>query len=103
MTRSGDGTAVLEASLIPTIEEFPGKWTSQKGLVSSSYTKLQGKDYYIDYSYVVVSNIQFQKYKQVLKELLHPAGLIAYSEVTKLDEIEETPVKVYSEISQGSV
>jgi hypothetical protein len=103
MTRSGDGTAILEASLIPTIEEFPGRWISQKGLVSSSYTKLQGKDYYIDYSYVVVSNIQFQKYKQVLKELLHPAGLIAYSEVTKLDEIEETQIKVSSEISQGSV
>jgi hypothetical protein len=103
MTRSGDGTAILEASLIPTIEEFPGKWISQKGLISSSYTKLQGKDYYIDYSYVVVSNIQFQKYKQVLKELLHPAGLIAYSEVTKLDEIDETQIKVSSEISQGSV
>jgi hypothetical protein len=103
MTRSGDGTAILDASLIPTIEEFPGKWISQKGLVSSSYTKLQGKDYYIDYSYVIVSNIQFQKYKQVLKELLHPAGLIAYSEITKLDEIEETQVKVYSELSQGSV
>lgn len=100
LSRSGDGTATLQSSLIPTVEEFSGKWISQKGLISSSYTKLQGKDYYIDYSYVVVSSVQFQKYKQVLKELLHPAGLIAYSEVTRLDEIESDRIKVSTEISQ---
>lgn len=100
LTRSGDGTAIVESTLIPTVEEFPGKWISQKGLISSAYTKLQGKDYYIDYSYVIVSSVQFQKYKQVLKELLHPAGLIAYSEITRLDEIESDQIKVSAEISQ---
>ena len=100
LSRSGDGTATLQAVLIPTVEEFPGKWISQKGLVSSSYTKLQGKDYFIDYSYVIVSSIQFQKYKQVLKELLHPAGLIPYSEVARTNEIESQRLKVSTEISQ---
>ena len=100
LSRSGDGTAILQSSLISTVEEFPGKWVSQKGLVSSSYTKLQGKDYYIDYSYVVISSIQFEKYKQVLKELLHPAGLIAYAEVLRFNEVESDQLKVSTEISQ---
>lgn len=100
LSRSGNGNATVQANLIPTIEEFPGKWISQKGLISSTYTKLQGKDYYIDYSYVISSSVQFEKYKQVLKELLHPAGLIAYSEISRQDEIDSEQIKVSAEISQ---
>ena len=96
----GDGTATAEAVLVPTLETLPGKWQNQDGLISSTYMRLQGKDYYIDYSYVISSSIEFSKYKQVLKELLHPAGMIAYSEITKLDELPERKVKVESHIVQ---
>lgn len=96
----GDGTAVAEAVLIPTVESFPGRWTNQDGLISSNYMKLQGKNYYIDYSYVIVSQIEFSRYKQVLKELLHPAGMIAYAEVTRLNEIATTQVTIETEIVQ---
>lgn len=100
LTDYGDGTATAEAVLIPTVETFAGRWTNQDGLISSSYMKLQGRNYYIDYSYVIVSQLEFSKYKQVLKELLHPAGMIAYAEVTRLDEIATTEVVVESEIVQ---
>lgn len=100
LTDYGDGTAVAEAVLIPTVESFPGRWTNQDGLISSNYMKLQGKNYYIDYSYVIVSQIEFSRYKQVLKELLHPAGMIAYAEVTRLDEIATTQVTIETEIVQ---
>jgi len=100
LSQSGDGTATVTANLIPTVEEFPGRWTSQKGLISSAYMKLQGKDYYIDYSYVISSTIQFSKYKQVLKELLHPAGLIPYVEIIRIDEITTTESSVESSIVQ---
>ncbi len=98
----GDGNAEAEASINPMIVELPGKWINQKGLISSSYMKLQGKDYYIDYSYVISSTVEFKKYKKILKDLLHPAGLIAYSEILKVvdfapQEIQE--IKVASEIS----
>ena len=46
------------------------------------------------------SSIEFSKYKQVLRELLHPAGSIAYAEVTRLDELPERKVKVESHIVQ---
>ena len=98
----GDGTATVEASLNPMIEKLSGKWTSQKGLISSSYMKLQGKDYYIDYSYVIESSVEFEKYKKVLKDLLHPAGLVAYAEVLRISEFEPEEIKISSEISQVS-
>jgi len=100
LSNYGDGTATAEAVLVPTLETLPGKWQNQDGLISSTYMRLQGKDYYIDYSYVISSSIEFSKYKQVLKELLHPAGMIAYSEITKLDELPERKVKVESHIVQ---
>jgi len=102
LTGYGDGTAVAESTLVPTVETFPGRWTNQDGIVSSSYMKLQGKDYYIDYSYVVISEIEFSRYKQVLRDLLHPAGMIAYAEVTRLDEIATTTATIESEINQES-
>jgi hypothetical protein len=36
----------------------------------------------------------------VLKELLHPAGLIAYAEVKRTDEFTTPRVRVASEINQ---
>jgi hypothetical protein len=102
LTDYGDGTAIAEAVLVPTLESFPGRWRNQDGLISSAYMKLQGKDYYIDYSYVIRSEIEFSKYKQVLLELLHPAGMIAYAEIARLDEIATTQVTVESEINQES-
>ena len=96
----GDGTGKAEAVLVPTVVTSLGRWQNQDGLISSTYMKLQGKDYYIDYSYVISSSIEFSKYKQVLRELLHPAGSIAYAEVTRLDELPERKVKVESHIVQ---
>ena len=103
LTGYGDGEATAEAVLYSSIEKLEGKWINQDGIISSSYMKLQGKDYYIDYSYVVISSIQFSRYKQVLKELLHPAGMIPYAEITKLDEVSSTKIKVLSELSQEAV
>jgi len=96
----GDGLATAEATLIPTVETFAGRFENQDGIISSSYTKLQGKDYYIDYSYVVASSIEFKKYKQVLKELLSPAGMIVYAETKRLNELEQRKVRVISEVNQ---
>ena len=99
----GDGNAEAEATINSMIEELPGKWIGQKGLLSSSYMKLQGKDYYIDYSYVISSTVEFKKYKKILKDLLHPAGLITYSEVLRVSDFapqEIQEIKVASEISQ---
>ena len=96
----GDGLATADATLIPTVETFAGRFENQDGIISSSYTKLQGKDYYIDYSYVIASSVEFRKYKQVLKELLSPAGMIVYAETRRLNELEQIKVRVVSEVKQ---
>lgn len=86
----GDGTARAIATLETPYITLPGKWTTSDGLLSSSDSKVQGRNYYHDYSYVISAQVEFTKYKQIVKELLHPAGFAFYSEYAKLDEVQTT-------------
>lgn len=82
LTRSGDGNATAVVTLTESFVERPGKWRTSESLLSNDQTRLQGRDYFIDYSYVLSSQVEFSKYKNVLKQLLHPAGLENYSRYT---------------------
>lgn len=78
LTQSGDGTALANVSLSPTYDSLPGRWTSSDGIISSD-RRLQGRDFYVNYSYLTSSIVEFSKYKKIFKELLHPAGFKAYA------------------------
>jgi hypothetical protein len=76
----GDGTAIANVTLSPTYDSLAGRWTSSDGILSSLDRKLQGKNYYVNYSYLTSSFVEFSKYKKIFKELLHPSGFRAYAE-----------------------
>lgn len=95
----GDGTATAEAILIPSLETFPGKWVGSDGLISVSDMKLQGLDYYVDYTYLISSSLQFIKYKNLLKDLLSPSGALLYARLQKLNEIDTSSLTIESEIT----
>jgi hypothetical protein len=59
---------------------FPGKWITSDGIISSFDRKLEGLDYYIDFTYLTSVQAEFSKYKEILKGLLHPAGFKNYAE-----------------------
>jgi hypothetical protein len=92
LTSIGDGTAEANATLSPTLQQLPGRWTSSDSIISSSDRRLQGRDYYINYSYLLSSEIEFGKYKKIFKELLHPAGFKSYAELNKLNELDANNV-----------
>jgi hypothetical protein len=76
---SGDGTATANATLTEAFATLQGKWKTSDSILSDDQIRLQGRDYYIPYSYVISSQVEFNKYKDLLKNLIHPAGLINYS------------------------
>jgi hypothetical protein len=87
LTAFGDGTAEANATINPTLQELPGRWTSSDSILSASERRLQGRDFYINYSYLLSSEVEFAKYKKIFKELLHPAGFKSYAELNKLNEL----------------
>jgi hypothetical protein len=103
LTQAGDGLATAEVSLVPSFEVLDGKWIGSTGLLSDRNMKIQGLDYYIDYSYVLASTVEFKRYKNIFKQLLHPGGTKGYAELNSLDEISATQVTVLSELLQEPV
>ena len=88
----GDGTALANVTLNPSYETFEGRWSTSDGILSSVDRKIQGRDYYVNYSYLLSSATEFSKYKKIFKELLHPSGFRMYSELTRLDELNSNVV-----------
>lgn len=86
-SQSGDGNAVITANIRNAFGELPGKWTTSDSILSTDETRLQGRDYFIDFSYVITAQVEFQQYKDIIKNLLHPAGFINYSVYNLLDSV----------------
>ena len=114
LTLSGDGKANAQAEIESSFVTFTGKWLTSDSIISSTERKIQGRGYYVDYSYVTSSRVEFRKYKQILKDLLHPAGLINYARyeiektanVSNFGTVRINPNKVISgkvNVGQGSI
>ena len=92
---SPTGTAAsANAGVEQSYLSSPGRWITSDSIISSTERKIAGQDYYVDYSYVISSQIEFYRYKQLLKELLHPVGFVKYSELNKSNTIDLTDVNV---------
>jgi hypothetical protein len=83
LSNYGDGSAVANAILGGVYTTLPGRWLTSDSILSNSERRLQGEDYYVDYSYVTSSLTDFKKYKNILKQLMHPAGFVNYADVNK--------------------
>ena len=103
LTSSGDGTATANVILNPSYETLEGRWSTSDSILSSTDRKLQGRDYYVNYSYLLSSATEFAKYKKVFKDLLHPAGFEVYAELTKLDELEATPATLETLVAPKNI
>ena len=80
LSQSGDGTALANASVEESFTTFPGRFTTSDSLLSTSERVIQGREYYIDYSYVLSSQVEFSKFKDLFKSLVHPAGFVEYAD-----------------------
>jgi hypothetical protein len=94
LTNIGDGNAKAEAQIGTSYLTLPGRWTTSDSILSSSERRLQGSDYYVDYSYTTSSLTEFTRYKDVLKQLLHPAGFVNYADLNKNSTIKPSQTTV---------
>ena len=100
LSQSGDGNAEAQAIIRDSFITLPGRWKTSDSIISTDEIRLQGQDYFIDYSYVLSTKVELSKYKTILKSLLHPAGLINYSKYIIQDNIDtELDITVDSDIT----
>lgn len=90
----GSGTATANADIERSYLTSPGRWVTSDSIISSTERNLAGRDYYVNYSYVISSQVEFYRYKQLLKDLLHPVGFVNYATFNKTNTIDLTDVSV---------
>jgi hypothetical protein len=59
--------------------KYPGLYTSSRGFLSDTI-KLHDSNYYQSFSYVIRLDEQLESYKNIVKRLLHPAGMSLWAE-----------------------
>lgn len=74
LTQYGDGKATGYAVLAKGYNELSGRYLNDDGFISA-YNFLQDKDFYQNYSYVIVIKESIEEYRDAIKNLLHPAGM----------------------------
>ena len=99
-SQSGVG-ATANATIERSYVTAPGRWTTSDSILSTTERKLAGRDYYVDYSYIISSRVEFYKYKTLLKELLHPVGFVKYAEYKTDSVIDLYDIGVQSPIPAG--
>ena len=77
-SENGSG-AVITAS-VGALCSYPGYYANSDGIVDSR-KRIQDNHYYQDYSYVLKTEITIDRYSQLVKELLHPAGFGFFGQV----------------------
>jgi len=91
--QSDQGTdAIGSVEIEQAIGDSPGRWKTSDSLLSSQDRKLAGKDYYINYSYITSSQIEFLRYKNIFKKLIHPAGFKNYSWYNRENTLEDNVI-----------
>ena len=74
----GDGNANLTADIGGLFVDS-GRFTNDDGKIN--FKILQDSLFYQDFSYVIRSGLSFDRYKEIVKEVVHPAGLEFFGEI----------------------
>ena len=77
---SENGTGGAITASVGALCSYPGYYENSDGQLSSR-KKVQDSHYYQDFSYVLKTEVTIDRYRQIVKELLHPAGFGFFGQV----------------------
>ena len=84
-------TNATAAALISGTISYEGKYTDTKGWLSWD-NRLQDGDFYQEYSYVIRSENFVEKYREAVKEILHPSGTKMFGDVMIISDLNHSVV-----------
>jgi hypothetical protein len=88
----GNGQATANVTIRDSQIKLPGRWLTTDSILSSDRV-LQGQDYYTDFTYVISSKIEFSRYKELFKQLIHPAGFKQFAKFEIENNLQYSNVK----------
>ena len=97
-TTSGDQNAELTAGL-GAYATYPGYYTTTDGLLSG-VPKVQDNKYYQNFSYVLKTDFDVNDYRNSVKRLTHPSGLVMFGELAIRGKVS---VEMFDQGASGNV
>jgi len=93
--------SITGAAVVDEYGKGTGFWTDTRGQLSSD-KYLTDSYYYQEYSYEIRSTKLFDKYKDIVKQLVHPAGIALFGKFALLSEVSdnESSSSVQSSLTQ---
>jgi len=82
----GSEYAILDVSL-GALAKYPGYFSTNDGFLNDS-VRIQDSYYYQAFSYVLRIDEQLEKYRDVVKSILHPSGMAMFAEYNIINEID---------------
>jgi hypothetical protein len=80
---SSSGSGFSGSVQAGVLNDYPEYFADSKGMLSSTNV-LQDNNYYQVYSYVLKAEISLNKYKDIFKKIIHPAGMKMFGQVDLL-------------------
>lgn len=80
-----------------------GYFNSEKGLISAAGSKITDSYYYQDYSYVIRSYTPIDIWRDLIKDVVHPAGFQLFGEVVVEAEVKQVSIPEKQELIPFSV
>ena len=77
---------------------FPGRYIDTKGFLSWN-NKLQDNYYYQEFSYVIRVSEQLAKYREIIRNLVHPSGTIMFGQYVVRSKANVAPTVAVSKIN----
>jgi hypothetical protein len=108
VSTDGLGTGLVGNIVNGNVKDIAGYYKNTRGHLSSNMY-LQDSFYYQNYSYVIKTQIDFDKYGDIVKEVLHPAGFLMIGQINIIQLIElvltykEASVIIPSVIGEDSI
>ena len=87
-------SGILKPSLL---KEIDGYFLDDKGHLDSTKV-IQDSNYYQEFSYVIRSSLDIDKYRDIVLKLLHPAGMKMFGKVDILEIVKLFIVNIYDEV-----
>ena len=84
---AGNAQGNLQTS---ALAEYQGRFLNEDGFLSVTSKRLQDNNFYQDFSYVIKSSVPVDKWKEVIKRIIHPAGMLLFGEVQFITSINDS-------------
>lgn len=87
---SAFGSGASISTSVGTVCTYPGYYSGNDGRLSTNKV-MQDNHYYQNFSYVLLSEVVIDRYKEILRRLIHPAGMGMFGKVVINRCLEDAP------------